>query len=75
VHIVAALPGLKVWLVALTHETKYATGTMKFADLLEFRGSSDPKDPPPKATGQKQLGVNDCQYEYNIVTYLTVRWL
>jgi len=52
----AALSGLKVCLVPLTHETKYASGTMKFVDLLEFRESSDPQDPPsygPDTTRRK----------------------
>jgi len=40
------LTELKVCLVPLTHETKYASGTMKFVDLLEFEGSSDPPIPP-----------------------------
>ena len=37
---------LKVCLVPLTHETKYASGTMKFVDLLVLGGgSSGPKTP------------------------------
>jgi len=35
----------------LTHETKYASGTMKFVDLLALRGSSDPQDSPSYGPG------------------------
>jgi len=43
----ATLPGLKVCLVSLTHETKYASGTMKFVDLLA------PQDPSSYRPGHQ----------------------
>ena len=43
---------LKVCLVPLTHETKYASGTMKFVDLLVLGGgSSGPQDTPSYGPG------------------------
>jgi len=50
----ATLPGLKVCIVSLTHETKYASGTMKFVDLLA------PQDPSSYRPGHQwcsQRGV------------------
>ena len=35
---------MKVCLVPLTHETKYASGTMKFVDFLELGGVFRPQD-------------------------------
>ena len=37
------MPGLKVCLVSLTHETKYASSTMKFVNLFGIGGLQTPK--------------------------------
>ena len=42
---------LKVCLVPLTHETKYASGTMKFVDFWYGGGSSGPQDTPSYGPG------------------------
>jgi len=41
---------LKVCLVPLTHETKYASGTMKFVDLLVLGGGGLQAPKTPLAT-------------------------
>ena len=58
----AALPGLKVCLVPLTHETKYASATIKFVNLL------DPQEPPSygPAHNSSSPSIHPSEFHSNI---------
>jgi len=58
----AAVPGLKVCLASLTHETKYASATIKFVNLL------DPQDPPSygPAHNSSSPSIHPSEFHSNI---------